>query len=633
MRRTFQWVMAVLLLGLVGLAIVGLWLTGASATTSRAGANGAAGNSAASAGKVDEKPLATARALASLAVTPQEQSLSAEAMQLADHEIDLEFAQALRDAARQHTAATAATIRLEHRLKAAQTRVDADQATIRRLTRLAKHSRGAAQASDQAQLQLAQAELSLDQDELADARRDLLLAGGNEEAQLQQLLNEHEKAQPEESGEASESNGGAKPGAMATPSGTAGTSGASRRNAGRSLLAHLSAWEGVHHEVGMLARARAAALAMAARLEHEHDAIEHKVQAERAGTPAPGAGKGATAATASALSSMRQLKRDQQDLDSFDKRIETSRELADVYGRWQRAAQADAQGALHRLIRSVLWVLVILFLAVVADLLISHLFSGFSYDRKRLHTVRSVLHFTTRALTVVLILIVIFGPPRQLGTILGLAGAGLAVALKDFIVAFLGWFRLIGPSGMRPGDWVEINAAQQMNGVQGKVLEVGLLFTVILEAGNWTDAGQPTGRRVAFINSFAIEGYYFNFTSAGQWLWDEIQFGLPAGVNPYPLLKSLQRAAEQETERNAQMAERDWKRAMAGSGLAPFSAKSAITVRPTEAGLNVVIRYIAHADEREELRQKLYHTAFEILHGAGTFAGRAEGASPQAETA
>jgi hypothetical protein len=41
-----------------------------------------------------------------------------------------------------------------------------------------------------------------------------------------------------------------------------------------------------------------------------------------------------------------------------------------------------------------------------------------------------------------LILLVIFGPPRQLGTILGLAGAGLTVALKDFIVSFFGWEKM-----------------------------------------------------------------------------------------------------------------------------------------------------------------------------------------------
>jgi small-conductance mechanosensitive channel len=602
MRQTIRWVVAVLLLGLVGLALVALFLTRASAGASLLGAKRRAGKPMASASPVDETPLTQARKLVRFATTEQEQSLAVEALRLADHEVDLAFAQALRDAANAAPPETAAAGRLEQRVKSAQARVDADQAAIARLTRLSKQARAAAQARDQSQIELAKAQLSLDQDELADAHRDLMRSGGDEEAQLQQLLNEHEKSQTHESDRSGGS--GAATGANSS-NGPAG--GSSPAEISRSLLARLSAWEAARNEGQMLTAARSAALAMAASLSATHNFLERKVQAEQASTPTAGAANAGAAATASALNSVEQLSRDQQDLASYDKRIEAAQELADVYVRWIAAAQVDAQAKLHRLFRSIFWVLLFLFLAVVADLLISRLFSRLSFDRKRLHTVRSVLHFTTRAIATVLILIVIFGPPQQLGTILALAGAGLTVALKDFIVGFLGWFVLMGRNGMRPGDWVEIN------GVQGKVLEVGLLFTVILETGNWTDAGHPTGRRVTFINSFAIEGHYFNFTTTGQWLWDEVQVGLPLGVDPHPVLDALQKVATKETEENAQQAEQDWKRVMAASGMGAFSAAPVITVRPTDTGLNIVVRYIVRADEREELRLRLYRAAFDML--------------------
>jgi hypothetical protein len=43
---------------------------------------------------VDERPLPTARALAALAITPEEQRLAQEAARIADHEVDLAFADA-----------------------------------------------------------------------------------------------------------------------------------------------------------------------------------------------------------------------------------------------------------------------------------------------------------------------------------------------------------------------------------------------------------------------------------------------------------------------------------------------------------------------------------------------------------
>ena len=94
-------------------------------------------------------------------------------------------------------------------------------------------------------------------------------------------------------------------------------------------------------------------------------------------------------------------------------------------------------------------------------------------------------------------------------TILGLVTAGLTVVFQDFILAFFGWFVLMGKNGIRVGDWVEIN------GVGGEVVEIGLFRTALLETGNWTANGHPTGRRVSFINSFAIRGAVLQFLDDG----------------------------------------------------------------------------------------------------------------------
>ena len=145
-----------------------------------------------------------------------------------------------------------------------------------------------------------------------------------------------------------------------------------------------------------------------------------------------------------------------------------------------------------------------------------------------------------------MILLVLIGVPGQLGTMIGLAGAGLTVALKDFIVAFIGWFVLMGRNGMRLGDWVEIN------GVSGEVIELGMFHTVLLETGNWTDAGHPTGRRVTFTNSFAIEGHYFNFSTSGQWLWDELSVMVPYDRDPHAIADAIQKEVTAATANERQ---------------------------------------------------------------------------------
>jgi small-conductance mechanosensitive channel len=207
-----------------------------------------------------------------------------------------------------------------------------------------------------------------------------------------------------------------------------------------------------------------------------------------------------------------------------------------------------------------------------------------------------------------LIFVILFGVPNQLSTIIGLAGAGLTVALKDFVMGFVGWFLLMGRNGLRVGDWVEIN------GVVGEVVEISLLRTVLLETGNWTDTGHPTGRKVAFVNSFAIEGHFFNFSTTGQWLWDEVEIMVPASENPYPIIDSINKMVAKETEANVKTAEQEWQKATTRYRAQPVSAAPEISLRPTASGIEVHVRYITRASERHTMRTRLYQALVDLLH-------------------
>ena len=279
-----------------------------------------------------------------------------------------------------------------------------------------------------------------------------------------------------------------------------------------------------------------------------------------------------------------------------------------MYANWITLVGTHKRVAVHGMIASALWILLVVFAIYVVGRVVDRFFTELSPERTRLRTLRIVILFAVQALGVLLIVLVILGMPYQLPTILGLAGAGLTVALKDFIVAFFGWFVLMGRNGIRVGDWVEIN------GVAGEVVEIGLLRTLLLETGNWADTGHPTGRKVAFVNSFAVEGHYFNFSTSGQWLWDELQVLIPAQDNPYPMIDAIQKLVSRETEANAQMAEQELQRATSRQRVRSFSAEPAINLRPTSAGVEVHIRYITRAHERYAVRTRLYQAVVELLH-------------------
>jgi small-conductance mechanosensitive channel len=214
---------------------------------------------------------------------------------------------------------------------------------------------------------------------------------------------------------------------------------------------------------------------------------------------------------------------------------------------------------------------------------------------------------TLQVIGFILILLVTFGKPDNLGTFLGLAGAGLTVALKDFLLSFFGWFVLMGRDGIGIGDQVEIN------GVTGEVVELGMFHTVLLETGNWVDSGHHTGRRVTFSNSFAVEKHYFNFSTNGRWMWDEVRFVVPSGRDTTLIVDALQQRVAALTADGARRVEAEMKATRRTARMNPFTAEPTIYIKPIVGGVEVTVRYLTHVHERAQLRAQLYQTAIALL--------------------
>jgi hypothetical protein len=144
-------------------------------------------------------------------------------------------------------------------------------------------------------------------------------------------------------------------------------------------------------------------------------------------------------------------------------------------------------------------------------------------------------------------------------------------------------------------------------------MELGVFHTVLLETGNWTDSGHPTGRRVTFTNSYAVEGHYFNFSTTGQWLWDELKIVLPGPQNPYPLVDAIQKKVNEATGEAVRQAEQEWQGATKSHDMHSLSAAPTISVKPIVGGTEISVRYITSAHKRSEVRAKLNHAAVDLL--------------------
>ena len=428
---------------------------------------------------LDTGLMQTALRLSPLAATADEQTQAREAWRLADHELDVTFATTLRQAEAEAALPKKGPLReLSERIERLKVRVEAGKKHVKEL-----------ESGDPDEVELARAHLDLDQNELDDAQEDLARESGDKRGKLQRLLQEHEASEK-----------------VVDQSPKFGT-----------LASTATAIDQVRESFALrdydqqLQAAAEQANAHAKGLLERHDAAERDIPKQAEDSASAGR--------------LRELAEKRKKLTDLDVRVQDTKQLAGVYGNWSKLVKVRQWAVTHALLWSAALILAILLSGWLLNELIVRAFR--KSDRRRLHQLRLITRTTLQVIVVLLILLVIFGPPTQVSTMIGLVTAGLTVVMKDFIVAFFGWFTLMGKNGISVGDWVEIE------GVSGEVIEIGLLKTVLLELGNWTETGHPTGRRVAFSNSFAMERHYFNFSTAGQWLWDELHCALPGSDDPY----------------------------------------------------------------------------------------------------
>src|SRR5882724_6591725 len=311
--KTKRKIAAIVLLALLGAGSYGLFRTGQPASVPTIKTEAAYGG-AARGPIVDQTPLLTAQRLAQMPTTAEELPFAQEALRLGDHDMDLAFAAAVRDAQEHPPVLSAEAKEIEARLQQSERAVEADKAEIARLT--AAYEKAGADKKDALDDQL----------DVAKAQQDLIRAGGDPKGRIQSMVEEHEAT-----------------------SHVADAMHVSVDNSveAQGLIHGVQRWSALHQKQLLLWRAKQDAEALAISLTARHNALESQISSDKAH-----AAQMDTQATSSAAGGSRKpsnLNREestnlvkatklraseQKTLAGFGKRIDDQKQLADVYAKW-----------------------------------------------------------------------------------------------------------------------------------------------------------------------------------------------------------------------------------------------------------------------------------------------------------
>ena len=165
---------------------------------------------------------------------------------------------------------------------------------------------------------------------------------------------------------------------------------------------------------------------------------------------------------------------------------------------------------------------VVVVAGVLGSMVVGRLLARRTEDVYARYYARKVARYAFAALVLVGVAVVWRAFAGRVGVVLGLATAGLAFAMQEAVGAVAGWFNIVSGRIFRVGDRI------QMGGVRGDVIDITPLRTKVMEIGSpapgesWVRGRQYTGRLVAISNKATFTEPVFNYSSAFEFLWEEL---------------------------------------------------------------------------------------------------------------
>jgi small-conductance mechanosensitive channel len=210
--------------------------------------------------------------------------------------------------------------------------------------------------------------------------------------------------------------------------------------------------------------------------------------------------------------------------------------------------------------------------------------------------------------TILLFLAILFEDRLgRLSFALGIAGAGLAVALQDIIASIAGAFSIGFSSLYAVGDRVQIGDTR------GDVIDIGLLRTTIMETGNWVNADLYNGRIVRVPNSSVLKGTVFNYSQGFRFIWDEIKVVLSTDSDCSLARNIFLRLAKEAVGDYLLEAQTSWKVISDNYQSANPALEPSVSLIVNAGSLEFSISYVVDYNRRTAMKDRLFTRIIEEI--------------------
>lgn len=264
---------------------------------------------------------------------------------------------------------------------------------------------------------------------------------------------------------------------------------------------------------------------------------------------------------------------------------------------WQQAVGSEFKEELKSLAVRIGILLIVLAIVFGLGEIARKSIFRYVHDGRRRYQFLLIRRIAVWVAMLIIIVLTFSSELTSVATFAGLLTAGVVVALQNVILSVAGYFFLIGKYGIRVGDHV------QLAGVNGEVVDVGLVRIHLLELGSSGDS-QPSGRVVAFSNSIVFQptSGLFKQIPGASFFWHEISLSF-APENDYKAIKQrVSGAVELGFKEYKEKMERQQRQLEASvNSISGIELHPRVRTHYTQSGIEAIVRYPADPQNASEM--------------------------------
>jgi small-conductance mechanosensitive channel len=133
------------------------------------------------------------------------------------------------------------------------------------------------------------------------------------------------------------------------------------------------------------------------------------------------------------------------------------------------------------------------------------------------YILKKLISVTGLLLAVLAVGIVWVESAQNIALFTGFFTVGVGVAFQDIFKSLIGAIIINSNENIKIGSLIEINK------LTGRILDIGFLYTTILELESFENDGDPVGRYIQFPNNLYLIHDVKSFNKKYEYLWEEIQ--------------------------------------------------------------------------------------------------------------